>query len=100
MLAAESVAPDHPAHTWFVERYERVRGRHRRARSRPTRRPAASARSWTPSCVARQLVAMFDGIQLQYLLAGGALDLVAPLRELLDFFTDVVVDSVNVSVLL
>src|ERR1700754_711986 len=25
VLAAESVNPEHPAHTWFVERYDRVR---------------------------------------------------------------------------
>lgn len=87
VLAAESVAPEHPAHDWFVERYERVRDGITRAfehlqaagRIRPELDPAVCA---------RQLVAMFDGIQLQYLLAGGALDLVTPLRELLASFTD------------
>jgi AcrR family transcriptional regulator len=86
VLAAESVAPDHPAHAWFVERYQRVRERITEAfaadqaagRIRP---------ELDPELCARQLVAMFDGIQLQYLLAGGALDLVTPLRELLDSFT-------------
>ena len=34
--------------------------------------------------LARQVMALFDGIQLQYLLAGGELDLVSPLRALLD----------------
>ncbi|MDA0183327.1 TetR/AcrR family transcriptional regulator [Solirubrobacter phytolaccae] len=87
VLAAESVAPEHPAHVWFVERYERVRGRITEAfaadQAAGRIRPELS-----PELCARQLVAMFDGIQLQYLLAGGALDLVTPLRELLDSFTD------------
>jgi AcrR family transcriptional regulator len=87
VLAAESVAPDHPAHAWFVERYDRVRGdigqMFAAAQQAGEVRPELD-----PDLCARQLVAMFDGIQLQYLLAGGALDLVTPLRELLASFTD------------
>ena len=87
VLAAESVAREHPAHEWFVERYERVRTviseMFAAAQEAGEVRPELD-----PAVCARQLVAMFDGIQLQYLLAGGALDLVTPLRELLDSFTD------------
>ncbi len=86
VLAAESVAPDHPAHGWFVERYERVRsgiaGVFAADQAHGLVKPELD-----PDLCARQLVAMFDGIQLQYLLAGGALDLVTPLRELLRSFT-------------
>ncbi|MBE2318873.1 TetR/AcrR family transcriptional regulator [Solirubrobacter sp. CPCC 204708] len=86
VLAAESVAPDHPAHDWFVERYERVRTGI--AQMFAAAQQAGDVRlELDPDLCARQLVAMFDGIQLQYLLAGGALDLVAPLRELLRSFT-------------
>jgi hypothetical protein len=87
VLVAESVDPEHPAHDWFVARYERVRARltdrFRDAQALGEVRPGLD-----PVMLARQVIAMFDGIQLQYLLAGGALDLVTPLRELLDSFTD------------
>lgn len=86
VLAAESVAHDHPAHEWFVERYDRVR----RGIAEAFTADQAAGRiraELDPDLCARQLVAIFDGIQLQYLLAGGALDLVAPLRELLGSFT-------------
>lgn len=86
VLAAESVAPEHPAHAWFVERYERVRSgigdMFATHQAQGLLRPELD-----PDLCARQLVALFDGIQLQYLLAGGALDLVTPLRELLRSFT-------------
>lgn len=82
VLAAESVQPEHPAHDWFVARYERVR--EGLARSIADEQAAGRfARELDPALAARQLIAMFDGIQLQYLLAGGALDLVSPLRALL-----------------
>ena len=86
VLVAESVDPEHPAHAWFVARYERVRAslaeRFALEQARGEIRPELD-----PVMLARQVIAMFDGIQLQYLLAGGALDLVTPLRELLDSFT-------------
>jgi hypothetical protein len=36
--------------------------------------------------LSRLLVAVFDGAELQFLLAGGTLDIVTPLRHLLDVF--------------
>ncbi len=83
VLVAESVDPTHPAHAWFVARYERVRSgiaETFRAEQQSGRiRPELDA-----EMLSRQVMALFDGIQLQYLLAGGELDLVSPLRALLD----------------
>ena len=85
VLAAESVSPVHPAHEWFVARYDRVRAdiaeRFREEQGRGQIRGELDA-----DTLARQVIAMFDGVQLQYLLAGGQLDLVTPLRALLDSY--------------
>lgn len=85
VLVAESVQPDHPAHDWFVARYDRVRD----GLAEALAHEQATGRfrdDLDPELAARQLIAMFDGIQLQYLLAGGKLDLVSPLRALLDSY--------------
>ena len=86
MLVAESVDPDHPAHEWFVTRYKNVRTGMAGAFGEEQR--AGRMRSeLDPTLVARQVIAMFDGIQLQYLLAGGAAgSRVTPLRALLDSY--------------
>lgn len=67
ILAAESSAPSHPAHAWFVERYRR--------------RTKAVAEAFTydqemgrvdphrdPWMLARLLMATWDGVQLQWLI--------------------------------
>ena len=86
VLAAESVSPAHPAHEWFVARYERVRAEHRRPLPRGAGGAGEIRGELDPETLARQVIAMFDGVQLQYLLAGGQLDLVTPLRALLDSY--------------
>jgi AcrR family transcriptional regulator len=85
VLVAESVSPSHPAHGWFVARYERLRtGMAERFREEQGRGQIRG--ELDPETLARQVIAMFDGVQLQYLLAGGQLDLVTPLRSLLDSY--------------
>jgi AcrR family transcriptional regulator len=85
VLVAEAVSPEHPAHEWFVSRYERLR--ESLAERFAAEQDAGLIRSdLDPHLIARQVIAVFDGIQLQYLLAGGRLDLVEPLRRLLDSF--------------
>ena len=83
VLAAESVDPGHPAHAWFVERYERIRSRIAET-FRAEQRVGRIDEDLDVELAARQVIALFDGIQLQFLLAGGELDLVTPLRSLLD----------------
>ena len=67
IMAAEASAPDHPAHTWFVVRYQRVvtgfaqAVEHDRAQGRIINTNDALD-------IARALAASWDGLQLQWLL--------------------------------
>ncbi len=66
-LSAESTEPGHPAHAYFVERYARLRETVGRAYTELARagelRPGI-----VPETAARQLVALMDGLQIQWLL--------------------------------
>lgn len=68
MLSAEATDPEHPAHSWFIRRYERVEGAVRDwiAADPDLDVPPADQRS-----LARQIVGLWDGLQLQWLLRGG-----------------------------
>lgn len=68
VLAAESLAPDHPAHDYFV-------ARQRGALEALT--ALAAPVSARPEALARQIVATMDGLQLLWLRAPAATDLVA-----------------------
>ena len=67
ILAAESVDDDHPAHDWFLARYCE-----RRAilvdRLANAQREGTVDADLDPESVASQILAMFDGLQLQWLL--------------------------------
>ena len=76
ILAGESVDADHPAHDWMVERYRGLRERFV-ARIEASSARAASRAASTPRALAPQLIAMFDGLQLQWLLDPDAVDLAA-----------------------
>ncbi|GAB4057500.1 TetR/AcrR family transcriptional regulator [Catellatospora paridis] len=67
VLEAESLAPSHPAHDYFAARQEHILGVF-----------AALAKDATdqPHALARQLVAMMDGLQIQWLRAPQTNDLV------------------------
>ncbi|WP_129663581.1 TetR/AcrR family transcriptional regulator [Phytoactinopolyspora endophytica] len=79
-LSAEATAPDHPAHDYFVRRYEWVRARLTRMFEKleeqgslqPGVRPASAARS---------AVAMMDGLQVQWLLDRDSVDMAEELRD-------------------
>ncbi|WP_022880686.1 TetR/AcrR family transcriptional regulator [Gryllotalpicola ginsengisoli] len=79
ILSAEATAADHPAHDFFVERYERLRGgierAYRRAATEGTLKPGID-----PVRASIQLTALMDGLQVQWLLSDGALDMVAAFR--------------------
>ncbi|GAA4253392.1 TetR/AcrR family transcriptional regulator [Dactylosporangium darangshiense] len=68
VLAAESLAPDHPAHDYFAARQQGVLDA-LTALAKPV-----SAR---PEALARQIIATMDGLQLQWLRAPAGTDLVA-----------------------
>jgi AcrR family transcriptional regulator len=67
MLLGEAVAADHPAHEYFVQRYERIRGRLiqflREAQTAGTLGPGID-----PEALANVLIAVLDGLQFQWLL--------------------------------
>jgi AcrR family transcriptional regulator len=82
ILAAESVDDDHPAHEWFLARYG-----DRRAvladRLANAQRDGDIDAALDPESVASQILAMFDGLQLQWLLDPGAVDMTAVFEDFL-----------------
>jgi AcrR family transcriptional regulator len=82
ILAAESVDDDHPAHEWFLARY-----RDRRVvladRLANAQRDGDIDAALDPESVASQILAMFDGLQLQWLLDPGAVDMTAVFEDFL-----------------
>ena len=80
ILAAESVDDDHPAHDWMVERYRTLRERFAR-RLGAAQRDGLVAAELDPGRVAPQLIAMFDGLQLQWLLDPAAVDMTAVFED-------------------
>ncbi|TDO49921.1 TetR family transcriptional regulator [Kribbella sp. VKM Ac-2527] len=68
IVSSEASAPDHPAHTWFVKRYEKLT----RNLTTMIDRDVSAGRIQPPAdpeAVAQAIVAAWDGLQLQWLLA-------------------------------
>jgi AcrR family transcriptional regulator len=67
MLLGEAVAADHPAHDYYLQRYEHIRGR-----ITQNLREAQGAQNLTPAvdpeALANVLIAVQDGLQFQWLL--------------------------------
>ena len=82
ILAAESVDDDHPAHRWFVQRYRRLRA-DLAAHLAGEQREGRIAAGLDPDALATQILAMFDGLQIQWLLDPGRVDMVAALEDFL-----------------
>jgi len=80
VLSAEATAADHPAHAYFVDRYSRIvrelEGAYHEARDAGDLRPGIE-----PARAARDLVALMDGLQIQWLLGDPALDMPAAVEE-------------------
>jgi AcrR family transcriptional regulator len=83
ILAGESVDDDHPAHDWFVERYRTLRERFV-ARIEREQREGRIDKSLDPARLAPQLLAMFDGLQVQWLLDPDEVDMAAVFADFLD----------------
>jgi AcrR family transcriptional regulator len=79
VLSAEATSPDHPAHSYFVERYRREREAGTRYFQELIDQGrlgnAIEARS-----LATQLISVADGLQLQWLLDRDSVDLVSEIR--------------------
>jgi AcrR family transcriptional regulator len=83
ILAAESVDDDHPAHDWFLDRY-RLRRRGVVARLAEEQREGRIAADLDVERLAPQILAIFDGLQIQWLLDPDGVDMVAVLKDFLD----------------
>ena len=82
VLSAEASAPDHPAHAYFVQRYARVRAALAEGFDLVARdgllRPGLD-----PDRVAVAVIALMDGLQVQWLLDRGSVDMADQLRAFL-----------------
>jgi AcrR family transcriptional regulator len=83
VMAGESIDATHPAHEHFHARYRRLR------RVCATELRAAQERGEVdptidPDTVAPQILALFDGLQLQWLLDPEEVDMVAVMRQFLE----------------
>lgn len=80
VLAAEAAAPDHPAHAYFVARYKRIVGGTARALTL-AQRGGYLRDDVDPDQVAVSLVALMDGLQIQWLLAARPIDMAEQLAN-------------------
>jgi AcrR family transcriptional regulator len=80
VLAAEAVDPDHPAHAQFRERYRELRERVG-SQLAVEQEDGRLTPGLDPELVATQLLAMFDGLQLQWLLDPERVDMVAAFED-------------------
>ncbi|MGW3963545.1 TetR/AcrR family transcriptional regulator [Amycolatopsis sp. NPDC005003] len=78
-LAAEAVAPDHPAHEYFVRHYRAARdGVHESFEALAARGELRDGVE--PGMAALTFIALMDGLQVQWLTVPGDVDLVGSLR--------------------
>ncbi|MCZ2403262.1 TetR/AcrR family transcriptional regulator [Paenarthrobacter sp. Z7-10] len=83
VLCAESVTEDHPGRKYFLERFATLRGVY--ARSLTSLAEQGKLRSGVdPERAAASLIALWDGIQTQWLLAPDSIDMAAALRDYFD----------------
>lgn len=87
-LSAEATAPDHPAHEYFVGRYNFTRSTIERALVN-LERDGRLRHGMTPRRAAITIIAMMDGLQVQWLLDRSVLDMAEELRALFRTFADI-----------
>lgn len=80
VLAAEATSPEHPAHFYFADRYRAVRDRlartYRAVQVEGLLRPGVA-----PEVAARELVALMEGLQVQWLYDPETVDMAGIVRE-------------------
>lgn len=82
-LSTEATAPDHPAHQFFQDRYARVLAALIDAYT-SARAEGALRDGVDPASAARQLVALMDGLQIQWLYDPHSVDMAALVAAHLD----------------
>ncbi|RDI55535.1 TetR/AcrR family transcriptional regulator [Nocardia mexicana] len=83
VVSGEAVTADHPAHGWAVDRYRRLQQWLVRALDGGIAAGTVAAGVDT-AAVARQVTAMMDGLQLQWLLDPENVDMAALFRDYID----------------
>ncbi len=78
-LAAEATSPEHPAHGYFRDRYAFTRGMTLRAFQELDEKGLLSPHV-TPEVASRGVIALMDGLQIQWLLDRDSLDMAGDLR--------------------
>ncbi|MGV8966325.1 MAG: TetR/AcrR family transcriptional regulator [Cellulomonas sp.] len=79
-LSTEAIAPDHPAHAYFVRRYELIRASLTDSLE-VTGEQGLLRDGVDPELAAVVIVAVMDGLQIQWLLDRASVDMVRTLRE-------------------
>lgn len=87
-LSAEATAPDHPAHAYFVRRYDFTRSTIERALT-GLEAQGRLRHGMTPHRGAVTIIALMDGLQVQWLLDRSVVDMAEELRALLRTFADI-----------
>lgn len=89
-VSAEATAPTHPAHHYFIERYESTRESvaqaFRTMKDRKQLRPGVD-----PESAARTTLALMDGLQVQWLLDRTSVDMAQELRDYLTSLTTIAI---------
>jgi len=80
ILSAEATSPDHPAHTYFINRYKWVVG-FTTAAFENMRHEGRLEVGVDPASAARSLVALMDGLQVQWLLDKDSIDMAEETRR-------------------
>lgn len=88
VVSAEATAYDHPAHRYFIERYEYTRF-NLQAAFEDLERKGRLNHGISPARAAIATVALMDGLQVQWLLDREAIDMAIELRAFLQSMVDV-----------
>ncbi|GAA3627166.1 TetR/AcrR family transcriptional regulator [Kineosporia mesophila] len=80
ILSAEATNPGHPAHEYFLRRYEATRERVRQGLEEMAAR-AELREGVDPGRESQRIIAMMDGLQVQWLLDRDSMDMAEQARE-------------------
>lgn len=94
VLAAEATAPEHPAHEYFTTRYAQIRTRLEKTfenlAEQERLRPEV-----TPAQAAVATIAIMDGLQVQWLLTPGGVDMAAEMTAHFQRLTDLTTEELS-----
>ncbi len=87
LLVAESISPDHPAHEFFIERYQRERGQCIQAIALAQQNGEVRS-DLSAETLAVLLFAMMDGLQVQWLMEPDKIDMAGLFRVMTDMLKE------------